>query len=453
MTNKFRTNGRTAVACGLLVAVAVSAVTAWAQDEVREPEARPPGAEPIPGVAPTPSPGRRPQEPAEPVKTGPFQLGSFLLYPELSLTGFYDSNVFYSYGKRFDDYAAVLSPALWLQSNWDKHALNFHAGADFTRYDKFDTEDTDDYRVSAEGRYDFSIDSNVYGGIRYGRDHEDRESPDARNGVEPTLYYTGRGYVGYFRQIEQFSVRIAGTAQHLSYDDVDIITGQGPRLLFNGDRDRWQYTGGVRVGYEVSPRVEPFVQLSIDNRSYDEKTDELGFKHDSDGWRALGGVRYNLPRQVKLEAFAGYLDQNYDDSRFKDVSDPVLGGSLQWQASDRLRISAYMDRSVEETTVFETTPVLKEASSYLNTYVGFGASYRLLPDLTLQANASYSNADYKGISREDDYTSAGFGLVYRIERRLYLDVSYLHRHLDSSLPQENFDKNQIFVRLTAPLQH
>lgn len=410
----------------------------------------------LPTVVPSEGPSRRVTEPraAAPQARGPYRAGSYLLYPELTLTGFYDSNVFYTNDRRLDDWAFVLSPALWMVSDWDKHALNFHASADFTRYDTYDSEDTTDWRVSAEGRHDFSIDSNVYGGVRYARDHEDRESPDANNGIYPTRYYAFRGYGGYFRQIDQWSVRLAGTAQHLDYDDVPFLTGGGfPAVINNDDRDRWQYTGGVRIGYEVTPRLEPFVQASLDYRRYDDVPDDLGFRRDSDGWRALAGVRYNVPRQLKAEAYVGYLNQSYDDGRFDDVSKPAFGASLQWQATDKLRVSGYLDRTVEETTVIQVVPVLAAASSYLNTYVGVGADYRLLPNLTLQANASYSNADYQGIARDDDYVSAGVGVVWRADRQLYVDLSYLYRGLDSSVPGENFAKNQVFVRLTMPFQN
>ncbi|HSO07185.1 MAG TPA: outer membrane beta-barrel protein [Pelomicrobium sp.] len=410
----------------------------------------------LPVVVPSDSPSRRVTEPrtAPPQQRGPYRAGSYLVYPELTLTGFYDSNVFYANTPRLDDEAAVISPALWLVSDWDKHALNFHGSADFTKYGTYDSEDTTDWRVSAEGRRDFSIDSNVYGGIRYARDHEDRESPDFRNGITPTRYMAARAYGGYFQQIERWSVRFAGTALNLDYEDVPFVTGSGAvALINNDDRDRWQYTGGVRVGYEVSPRLEPFVQASLDDRRYDDVPDDLGFYRDSDGWRALVGVRYNLPRQLKAEAYVGYLNQQYDDARFADVSKPAFGGTLQWQATDKLRVSGYVDRTVEETTVIQVTPVLAAASSYLNTYVGVGADYRLLNNLTLQATASYSNADYQGIERDDDYWSGGVGVVWRVDRQLFVDFSYLHRNLDSSVPGEDFDKNQFFVRLTMPFQN
>jgi hypothetical protein len=409
----------------------------------------------FPVVVPSESPSRRASEPpsAPPKERGPYRAGSYLVYPELTLSGFYDSNVFYTNTPRLSDTALQFSPALWMISDWEQDALNFHASADFTKYDTYSGEDTTDWRVSSEGRHDFGIDSNAYGGVRYAREHEDRESPDGRNGILPTVYYAFRGYAGYFQQIENWSVRVGGTALHLDYNDVPFLTGGGlPATINNDDRDRWQYTGGVRVGYEISPRLEPFVQASLDDRRYDNEPDDLGLARNSDGWRALVGFRYNLPKQLKAEVYVGYLKQNYEDAQLADVSKPAFGGTVQWQATEKLRVSGYVDRTVEETTVIQVVPTLVPASSYLNTYGGAGVDYQLTRNLTLQANASYSQVAYQGIDRTDDYVSAGAGIVWRVDRQLYVDVSYLHRNLSSPLPGENFDKNQFFVRLTMPLQ-
>ena len=157
-----------------------------------------------------PAPGRAVKA-TEPVSaTGaPFQVGSFLVYPEMDVTWMYDSNVFYTNQSPLSDDAMIYSPAIWVQSNWAKHALNFYASGDWTRYRKFHTENTDDYRASAEGRYDFSADANVYGGAHIGQEHEDRESPESRNGLIPTKYYVQRYYTGVFRQFDRLSLRVA----------------------------------------------------------------------------------------------------------------------------------------------------------------------------------------------------------------------------------------------------
>jgi hypothetical protein len=395
---------------------------------------------PVPG----PSPGRAPVEAERPSGvTQPFRAGSFLLYPEVVAQGFYDSNVFYTNSNPLSDQAFVFAPAIWAQSDWREHALNFYAAANLTRYDTYTIENTNDWRVSGEGRYDINLDSSVYGGLRYSRDHEDRESPEGRNGLQPTIYYAGRAYAGWFRQFGRTSVRVAGTVLDLNYEDVPFLTGSGQvAIINNDDRDRNQYTAGVRIGYEVSSRAEPFLQVALDDRRYKHPDD---IERNSNGYRAVAGLRYNVPRALKAEFYAGWLGQNYLDSRLADVSTPAFGMALQWQATDRLRLNAVIDRTVEETTVLQVTPTLVPASSFVNTYLLANAAYRASDRITLRVLGSASRVAYQGISRTDDYYSGGAGIYFRLERRLFVDLSYLYRTLHSSLPAEDFKKNQVFL--------
>ncbi len=416
-------------------------------DEVTQPQGARPGA----------APGRSVKQPeATPAAGSPFQWGSFLAYPEIDVTYFYDDNVYYLNGPTLGDHAIVFSPALWLQSNWAQHALNFYAAADATRYQRYTTEDTDDYRFSAEGRYDFSADTNIYGGARYSQDHEDRESPEARNGLVPTVYWQYRYYAGFFHQIDRLSIRVAGTANKLDYKDVPFLPGSGTLTFINNDdRDRWQYTGGVRLGYEVSPRLEPYLQVAFDNRKYLQTPDDLGYEKSSDGQRYLVGLKWNVPRRVKLDAFAGALRQNFDDPRYGNVNKPVFGGALLWAVTPETRISAYADRTLEETAVTQTPApgVVQSASSYLNTYAAAGVNHRLTQSWSLRADLSKSEVDYQNIDRNDDYYGAAVGVGYRLDKNVYLDLSYSYRKLDSSIPSENFKKRMTFFRVAVPFSN
>jgi hypothetical protein len=251
-------------------------------------------------------------------------------------------------------------------------------------------------------------------------------------------------------------VRIGGTWQHLDYEDVPFIpTSLVPRFINNDDRDRSQYTGGVRVGYEISPRVEPYVQVAFDNRRYDNQPDDASFSRNSDGGRYLAGVRWNVPKKLKLDAFGGYMSQNYSDPRLQSVSTPAFGASLMWAALTDLTVSAYLDRTVEETTLTQTlaTGEILAASSYTNTYTSIGANYRLTGKLVLQGNVSYSEAKYNGLPRNDDYYGAGAGLIYKLSKNAYIDLSYAYRNLHSSVPAENFIKRQTFLGLAFPISN
>lgn len=413
-------------------------------------------------VSPGTAPVRKTERTDRPVaRAQPYQAGSFLVYPEFGVSLMYDSNVFATPGARVSDWASIWSPAVWAQSNWEKHAVNLYAAADLTYYKQETDENTQDWRMSAEGRYDFSADANTYGGLWWSRDHEDRESPDDRNGINPTVYYSFAGYAGYFRQMDQVSLRIGGRAEQLTFQDVETISPAFPVLL-NDDRDRWRYTGGARLGYEFSPRFEGFMQLSLDYRRYDRTPDDLipptppgggGFIRDSDGTRSYLGARFNIPGTLKGEAYAGYMVQDYDDPRLASVHKPGFGANIFWNATDKTSVNFYLDRTVEETTVFALLPTFQVASSYLNTFGGVSAGHRLMQQWRVYGNLFASRADYQGIDRQDDYVGGGVGTAYQVSKNLIWDLSYTYRQLDSTAPLEDYDRSQVFLRLTIPISN
>ena len=122
--------------------------------------------------------------PTQPKEFPGIPWGTFLLYPEVTLAVTYDDNI---YAERpfltpdrtyvTEDVVYTLSPSLELKSNWKQHALNLDLGADLDRYRNHDTEDVNDYWLGFDGHYDLSARTNLFGGARHSRDHEDRSTP------------------------------------------------------------------------------------------------------------------------------------------------------------------------------------------------------------------------------------------------------------------------------------
>lgn len=424
-----------------------------AQPLVSDPKA----ASDVPAEASPPppevSPSRiRPVTPPQP-QGSPYQMGSFTVYPEIDVVGGYDSNVYYSNTSPVSDEYLTLSPSILLQSNWAEHALNIRAGADFIRYRDLKDENIDDANVSVEGRRDISPNMNVYGGGYLSTNHEDRESPDVRNGLTPTRYTQNRFYAGFFRSMGPWSVRVAGNAMKLDYRDVDFVTGGGAiRTINNDDRDHWQHTGGVRVAYEWSPELEGYAQVAADHRRYSDAVDDLGYQRSSTGMRYLIGAKWSIPEKTMMDAYVGHMSQDYDDVRSQDVSKPMVGGKFTWFAGPRTTLVALVDRTIEETSVTQRTSagVLNVASSYVNTYGSLELSHKLSEQWSVRAASSLSRVAYQGIVRSDDYRSDSVGVTYKPHRRMIVNVDLIDRRLKSSLPTENFSKTMAMIRLTFP---
>jgi hypothetical protein len=64
-----------------------------------------------------------------------------------------------------------------------------------------------------------------------------------------------------------------------------------------------------RAAYEISPKLKPFVEATVDTRRYDQRLDQNGFERSSNGVSARGGATYQVTSLISGEASAGYGQQ------------------------------------------------------------------------------------------------------------------------------------------------
>lgn len=406
-----------------------------------------------PGTAPVTTPvapvlATRPTPPVFPPMPSEFvglPWGSFLVFPEVSLAATYDDNI---YAERPDgslhsylseDVVYTLSPSVAVKSKWTRHALNFDAGGDFDRYRKHDAENVDDYWLGFDGRYDISPNTNVFGGARHSRDHEDRSTPGSNlSQVEPTRYDHEEAHLGISHAFGAFRLRAGGT-----WDQYDYLNGALPSgaTVNNDYRDYNLGSLGVRLGYVLSPQYEVFGQVSTDTRRYDNLIPGQTFNRDSDGYRAAAGLKFTLqPQRIAGEAFAGVMQQNFDYSGFSDINKPYFGALVAWKPTSQTTATAFIDRSLEETVVFGNGVY---ASSSTDTTYGFEVERHLTSKLSANGRAAYTRSQFNDFDRLDKIIDAGAGLRYYVMPTVYLGADLRIVDRASSFQNAQYSRNQV----------
>lgn len=379
--------------------------------------------------------------------------GSFLAYPDVTLAATYDDNI---YGQRsgvVEDTVFTLSTSLALKSKWDRHALNFDAGADLDRYLDRDDENVNDYWAELDGRYDLSKTSNIFGGARFSRDHEDRSSADALAALqqkEPTRFDHSESHLGFATRLGQFRILAGGSYDQYDYKDGASVGGAN---LDNDFRDRDMHSLGARVSYAASANHEPFIQFATDVRNYDNNISALApFNRDSDGYRLAAGLKFKYPKQaITGEVYAGTMQQEFDYTGFSDISKPYFGALLNWRPTPLISVNGFIDRSLEETTVYDagTDAAGDEtyASSSLDATYGFEVERKLTSRLTVNGRAAYTRSEYQGIDRADTVIDAGAGLRYYVTPAVYVgaDLRVIDRDSDDQLAE--YSRNQVMLSL------
>ncbi len=382
-------------------------------------------------------------------ETDPFgiRVGSFTMNPRLDLRLEYDDNIFATNRNETDDFLFITSPAVNVASDWGRHALNFGAsGTITTHFDERD-EDTEDASAFVNGRLDFIGDTNVFGGFRFDLRHEDRGSTDDVDGDEPIefLVYTGR--LGVAKRFNRLSLRQTNTLRRFDYKDTLAVDLNNLPIEANSnqdDRDRYVWKHELRVSYNIIPDWDVFIQGAYNRREFDYSRDDFGNKKDSHGFEVEAGAKLDLTGLIFAEFFAGYREQYYDESTFNDFSGYAAGVDLIWNITPLTTIKGGFSRTLEESS-------LQGASGFFANRARASVDHELLRSLLLNAEVTYTNNDYRGISRDDDIFGVGAGFTYLMNRFVHFSAGYNYLTRESNVGGDDYDRNSFFIQ--ARLQY
>jgi len=365
------------------------------------------------------------------------RMGAFRFFPRMALAESYDDNIFATDTGEIDDYITVISPALQLRSGWNNHALNFFASADAFYYRENGSEDHTDFAIGTDGRVDVSRDTSFSAAVSYLRLHEDRTSVDDANGVKPTRYTVLSPGMSFVHHFGRFSLDVSGGLERLDFYDVATSLGT---IINNDDRDRDEWEGTVRLGFEIVPEYEMFIRGTYFDRAYEERFDDNGFERSSRGYEAVLGTAIDLTGVTFGELFVGYRMQNPDDPAFDTIEGVQYGGQIFWNPSGLTTFAGGVERTIEETT-------LDNASGYFATRVHVSIDHELLRNLILGLDAARTNNKYEQISRDDDELRSSIYGKYLIHKHLYFSATYDYSRRNSNVAGDDYRKNMFMLRL------
>ncbi|MDJ0950969.1 MAG: outer membrane beta-barrel protein [Alphaproteobacteria bacterium] len=365
---------------------------------------------------------------------------SAFIYPSFSYTQLFDTNVFADEDDTIGDHISIFSPGVQVLSDWTRHEANINFRADLGRYIRERTEDYQDVLAEATGRYDITGDSNVFGGLRWARRHEDRGSPDEVRGEFPTIFFTLEPQIGYFQRLNRWTFRVDGNARKFDFRDATTPFGK----INNDDRDRTEYLGAATVSYEIIPNYDAFLQFSGNVRDYKTNVDDFGVDKDSDGFEIVGGTAVDLTGLLFGNIFAGYRRQEYDDGRLPTIEGPSFGVDLTWTPTGLTTVKAFVNRTIEETTTFGN-------AGFFATRAGASVDHELLRNLLLSARGSGQFNRYEGTDRDDDIYRAAANARYFLNRNFYVTGGYEFTRRDSNVSGASFNIHLFLLRLEAQL--
>jgi len=368
--------------------------------------------------------------------------GTFMLHPGVQLAGEYTDNAFYSNDNEQDDTVLHVRPYINAQSTWSRHSLNVSLAADIARYNDFGERDYEDYMFGIDGRVDVRARSFLTYTLDYMDLHEGLNNRSSEQGVKVTEYNLQGASIGYDHTFNRLS--LSGKYQFYQLD-FDNVLGPNNRIIDNQDRDRKSNAYTLRAGYQFQTEMQAFVSYTGYKIDYDHKFDRSGYNREGDGWTISSGLNLTLTGKLEGDIFASYHERKFDDSRLPDVTGWAAGAGLQWNPTDMTSVYAKIASSVQDTTD-------KNSSGFLQTVYSLRADHELTRFIQLSGFVAYRVADYQRIDptlensrSKDDVFLGGVGLNWFINRAIYLNASYGHEALNSSVMDDDYTTNTFWL--------
>lgn len=364
--------------------------------------------------------------------------GSFVILPSTELTATYSDNIYRTDTNTVDDFIFTIEPQVEVQSTWSRHALNLYAGLQHNFYEDNSAEDNTNWVVGTDGRLDITSDTNIVGELSYRESHEERGTPSAVAGAaEPTPYSTLAAAITLNQRFNRMTAAVGASYADLDFDSVDAIGGG---TINNNDRDREVLGQSLRLGYDVSPDTNIFVEGRLNQRRYDLQPPAAAFNRDSDGYAVEGGISFAPTRLLRGEIGVGYQEQDYDSALFENVSGLAYHADVTWLATPLTTVRFGAGAEVGEST-------LATSGGYLSQYGEVGIEHELLRNVILTGDFRFENADYEGNAKNEDYIDAGAGVRYLVNRYASVRLGYDYSERSSSLAGQDFTENRVGVSL------
>ena len=377
-----------------------------------------------------------------PVEENPFDAvgirwGAFILKPTLETGVTATSNA----DSSADGSEAVLSETtlrLNAASDWTSHSATVDAYGTFRK--TLSGQEVDDVAAGVDAELELEL-GNEYrarGTFTYSAAPESAASPVVIVGAadEPIRQTIG-GTLGLERDVGKARFAVTGGIEHDSYGDADL---EGGGVLSQKDRDSTLYTVALRAGYEISPAITPFVETEIGRNLYDQEVDSAGYRRSSDRYAVRGGLELDLGEKLSGEIAAGWISEDFDDSRLEPLSTPTVEADLKWSPQRGT------DVTLSGSTLLEGTTTAGESGSVLYSSA-VGIERQIRSNLTGNANFGAAYRDYAESDGYDVILNAEASLTWWLNRYAGVVTRVRYEDVSSNLPDRDAETNSIFLGL------
>ena len=364
--------------------------------------------------------------------------GSLVFFPAVELSTAYASNpqgIPQGGGSPY----FVVAPELLVQSDWSRHALTASITGSYTDYTNgsFVPSINRPYLNSKiDGRIDVTRDTQIVLENRVLVSTDNPGSPNLPAGLASLpIDTTLGGTLGIVQNFNRLIVSLKGTFDRVQYQNSTLTDGE---TASNADRDLNQYAGIARVGFDLDAGVKPFVEVQQDSRVYDQQFDSGGQQRSSIGTSVKAGATVDLFGSLSGAMAVGYLDRTYQDPSLPKVSGLIADGLLIWQATALTTAKLTAASLVSESTI-------PGVSGELSRDVAVEVDHAFRRWLIGTLQVGYGQDHYVGEGRLDNRYFASVGMIYKLNRDIWLKTEVRQNWLESNFSGASYQSTSVLA--------
>ncbi len=387
-----------------------------------------------PQTEPLPDTPQRRQPEADPFAPTGLNAGSFRLYPVLEVTSDFSDNVRSDASNKLKDVGLRLAPSIRLESDWVRHSLNFNASGESVFYAKASDTNSNTFTATTDLRLDIRRDVNLLNTITY----QLSETSSASSEVPGTAIGNRNDYrLTYTSALTSRFNRLSATAtgglEWRAFDDVKLSGGGREN---NADREYIEPSLRLRLGYDVSPAITPFIEAGYNPRIHKQTRDRNGIRRNSTGLTTSAGLAFNLSPIWDGEVALTYDYRNFDDNSLTSVSSIGVNATINWRPTQLTTVTFLSSTGIDESTA-------AGISGTRNFNLSLDFSQRFRENLTGNIGLGFNYNDFVGSSDDDMLFTLNAGVAYAIRRELEWVANYQFNRFKSGTAGNSYSENRI----------
>lgn len=304
----------------------------------------------------------------------------------------------------------------------------------------------EDYRLEAlelslDGEYALDQATELRGNLDLALSQDSPGAPGQADDVATApLVVEGEAGIAADRRFGQFVVGGRATAGRTVYGPTTLADASEQD---NSAQNNWTVSGGLRLGYAVTPVLTAFVDGSAGYQFYDAPSPIYLVALDAADYQLRTGLAAQWHDILEAEVSVGLGLRRFAEPALGEVTATLYDASLTFRPDETVELSAALATSIDAPGPDSggTARIEYEATAE--------ASYVVNPWLKLRASAGWRQAQLAGTTSSESGYSFGSGLDYALNEHATLTADYdFSREETTSEPGEDEQRVTLGVTLS-----